>query len=350
MLDTTYIGNPIKRWFVAVALLLGAFLLGRMVSALLRIFGARFKSQLLSAMATESRGPVTALVSVLGGRVAAEALVLPAGVKVLVEKGLAFLSVITLTWLVANTYDAVHKGVFEPYARKSSAMNSIGFEVSAILAGVGIGGMALALASQDTVANLFGGVLLLAQRPFKVGERIEVAGINGWVHQLGLRNTTIKNWYGRLVIIPNKKFIDSVLINIDSQSVYYQELRLRLVAETTPEQVEKALQILRDIVADGPLLDKTPWVAFDRIEHGFFEIEFWYAILKWTAKDAPSIPNEYEKLCQGKTWVNLEILRRFEAARLRFAVPLQAYVAGGVERRAALPPALEQARPREDVL
>ena len=367
MLETVYFGNTIHRWLIAGGIILAALILGRILGAVLKAAGARFKSPFVVAVAAGVDGPVTSIVLIVGARVATESLVLPAGLKDLVGKAVMFLSVATLTWLAANAYDAIHKGIFEPYARKpdaaidlhifvvlrtivnvivwmvglASALNSVGFEVSAILAGLGLGGMALALASQDTVANLFGGLLVLMQRPFKVGDRIEVAGINGWVHQFGLRNTMVKNWYGRVVLIPNKKFTDSVVTNIDSQAVYYQEARLRLVPETTPAQMEKAIQILKDIVADGPLLDKTPWVAFDRIDHGFLEIELWYAVLKWTFKDVPDIPNEYEKICQGRTWVNLEILKRYDAAGIRFAVPLQAYGSGdAAPRRAGPPPVL----------
>lgn len=367
MLEKVYFSNSIQRWLIAAGILLGALLLGRIVSAVIKAIGSRLKSPFISSISAGITGPLTTLVVILGFRISSESIELPAGVKDLVAKGVVLFSVITLTWLVANAYDAVNKGVFEPYARKpnaavelhvfavlrtvinvlvwmigiASALNSIGFEVSAILAGLGIGGMALALASQDTVANFFGGVLVLTQRPFKVGERIEVAGINGWVHEFGLRNTVVKNWYGRLVLIPNKKFTDSIVINIDSQKVYYQEAHIRLAPETTPDEMETALQILRDIVKDSDLLDKTPWVAFDRIDHGFFEIELWYAILKWSPKESEKIPNEYEKLCRGKTWVNLQIVKRFQAAGIRLALPLQAYVAhepGG--RRAAPPPAL----------
>lgn len=367
MLETVYFGNTIHRWLIAGVIILSALILGRILGAILKAAGGRFKSPFVVAATAGIGGPVTAIVLIFGTRVAAESLDLPAGLKDLVSKIVTFLSVVTFTWLGANAYDAVHTGVFEPYARKpgaavelhifvvlrtivnvliwvvglASALNSVGFEVSAILAGLGIGGMALALASQDTVANFFGGIVVLTQRPFKVGDRIEVAGINGWVHQFGLRNTVVKNWYGRVVLIPNKKFTDSVVINIDSQAVYYQEVHLRLVPETSAAQIEQALQILKDIVAEGPLLDKTPWVAFDRIDHGFFELEFWYAVLKWTAKDAPEIGNEYEKSCQARTWVNLEILKRFEAAGIRFAVPLQAYVsADAAPRRVGPPPHL----------
>jgi MscS family membrane protein len=124
-------------------------------------------------------------------------------------------------------------------------------------------------------------------------------------------------------LIPNKKFTDSIVINIDSQSLYYQEARPRLEPRTSAAEVESALEILADIVREIDLLDKTPWIMFDKIEHGFFEIEFWYAIPRWTAREASSIPNEYEKICRAKSLVNLEVLKRFESAGIRLAIPME---------------------------
>lgn len=349
MLDRLFWGNSIQRWIIAAAIVLGSLILGRIVAALTKVIAGRLKSNVITSISEGVAGPLTTLMVIIGTRIATESLELPAGLKGLVEKGATLFSVVVFTWFAANAYDAVHKSVFVPYAKRpdsavdlhifavmrtilnvliwivgiASALNSVGFEVSAILAGLGIGGMALALASQDTVANLFGGVLVLTQRPFKVGDRIEVAGINGWVHQFGLRNTIIKNWYGRDVLVPNKKFTDSIVINIDAQTVYYQEARLRIDPRTNAAGIETAVQILNDIVRDVAEVNKNSWVMFDKIDHGFFEIEFWYEIPRWTAKEVAQIPNEYEKICRAKTKVNLEIMKRFEAAGIRLAVPVE---------------------------
>ncbi|MBZ5710718.1 mechanosensitive ion channel family protein [Nannocystis pusilla] len=352
MLDSVYLGNSIQHWIIALAIVVGSLAAGWIISAFIRLLGKRFKSEFMVSVAAGAGDPVTALVVLFGVRIAAESLALPVGVREIANNATVFCTVVVFTWLAANAYDAVHRGVFEPYAKRpgagvdlhlfavlrtiiniviwiiglASALNSVGFEVSAILAGLGLGGMALALASQDTVANVFGGVLVLTQRPFKIGERIEVDGIDGWVQHVGLRQTVVKNWYGRTVLIPNKRFTDSVVINIDSQSVYFQELRLRLAPETTAAQLKSATEILHQIAVDGPLLDNSPWIALDKIGHGYFEIEFWYGILRWTSAQARQFPDEYEKICRGKTWVNLEVISRFEAAGIRFALPIQAYV------------------------
>lgn len=349
MLEQEILGNSLISWFIAGGVILISFFLGRLLAYGMKVASRRLGSFVVSSMLDRLDGPITTLLLIVGVRIAVTPLFLPENVKLLVAQGLGFSFVMVLTWLMVKAYEGVHFGIFVPYARKpdaaielhifallqtvvnallwmvglASALNSIGFEVSAILAGLGIGGMALALAAQDTVANLFGGVLILLQRPFRVGERIDVNGVNGWVTEIGLRYTAIRNWYGREVLIPNKKFTDSVLTNIDSQSVYFQEVRLRLDPRTTAAQIEQAMQILHEIVAQYELLDKTPWVAFDKIEYGYLELEFWYAIPRWSPQEKNQIPNEYEKICRGKSLVNLEILKRFEAAGIQLAIPMQ---------------------------
>jgi MscS family membrane protein len=352
VLDQIVLGNSVKVWGVAAAILIVSLVVGRLVSAFLAAVSKHMPTAVVHIIAEGIQGPIMTIVLLFGARVALESLVLPDGAKVLLANATTFLLVLVLTWLCARAYDAIHRGVLEPYASRpgssvdlhlfvvlriivntvtwvvgsASALNSVGFEVSAILAGLGIGGMALALASQDTVANLFGGLLVLTQRPFKIGDRVEVGSVNGWVTHIGLRNTLLRNWYGREVMVPNKMFTDSVVVNIDAQQLYYQEARLRLDPRSSAADVQKALQILADIVRELPEIDKTPWIMFDKIDHGHFEIEFWYGIPRWRREESATIPNEYEKICRAKSRMNLEILRRFEAACLRLAVPMEIHL------------------------
>lgn len=345
-MEVAVLGTPLSQWLMAVGLVVGAVLLGRLLVAVLSASARKLGSGLVVAVTEEATAPLTVIATLLGVRLAVESLTLPAALGVVLTQGTKFFIAVSLTWLLVGVYDAFHRSVFEPQARKpdssielhllmvlrtvahvliwlaglATALNSIGFEVTAVLAGLGIGGMALALASQDTVSNIFGGVVVLTQRPFKVGERIEVNGINGWVQKIGLRTTTVTNWYGRLVQIPNKVFTDGVVTNIDSQGCYYQEARLRIEPWTPPAKVEEALAILRQITNDNDLLVKTGWAALDKVDPAFLELEFWYAVAKWSADEKASIGNEYEKICQAKTQVNLAVLRRFEQAGIRFAL------------------------------
>jgi len=353
MLETVAWGNTVQQWIIAAAIILAALIVSRIITLVLRTVLGRISSTAIQAISKEVQGPISMLALVFGIRVAMESLVLPEGAKFLVADAATFLSVIVLTWLCVRLYRAIHNGVFVPYAKRpesavdlhlfsvlrtvinvviwivgiASALNSIGFEVTAIVAGLGIGGMALALASQDTVANLFGGILVLTQRPFRSGDRIEVGSVDGWVTQIGLRNTLLKNWYGRDVLVPNKMFTDSVVVNVDAQQQYYQEARLRLDPRSPATDVERAMKILHEIVRDLPEISSNEkWINFAQIDHGFFEIEFWYAIPRWRPSESAEIPNEYEKISRGKTSVNLAILKRFEAEGIRLAVPMEIHL------------------------
>jgi MscS family membrane protein len=348
MLERVIWGNSIERWLISAVILVAALVVGRIASGLMRSLAKRTRWKAAGVIAEQIGGPVMIFALVFGLRVAIEALEMQPNEREMLTKAITMSVGIVVTWLFVQAYDALHRGIFEPYAKSpdarielhlfvvlrtivnillwtvglASTLNSIGFEISAVLAALGIGGVALALASQDTVANFFGGVIVLTQRPFKVGERIEVDGIDGWVHRLGLRTTIVKNWYGREVSIPNKRFTDSVVINIDSQSCYYQEALIRLDPRTTADQVDLALQILGEIVRDTETLDKQHWAALDKIGHGYLELDFWYAVSKFNAADQGKFPNWYGKVCRAKTDVNVAIMRRFESAGLQLALPM----------------------------
>ena len=86
-------------------------------------------------------------------------------------------------------------------------LNNAGYDVGAIVAGLGIGGLALALAAQDSVKNLFGGFTIFVDKPFKVKDRIKISGFDGAVEEIGIRSTRIRTLDGRMVTIPNSKFL-----------------------------------------------------------------------------------------------------------------------------------------------
>ena len=90
-----------------------------------------------------------------------------------------------------------------------TAMNNAGYDVAALLAGVGIGGLALAMAAKDFVANIFGGIAVFVDKPFQVGDRIVVNGIDGTVQEIGIRSSRLITLEGRRVTIPNNSFTNS---------------------------------------------------------------------------------------------------------------------------------------------
>lgn len=357
-LDDVVWGNTIQSWLIALAIIVGALILGRVISMLMRGLGKRTKWEIAGFIADNIGAPVMVFVMLFGFRVAFESLTMKADTHDLLTKATTFCVGIILTWLIVRAYDAVHRGIFVPYAKKpdtqidlhvlsvlqsimavviwtlgfASALASIGFEVTAVLASLGVGGVALALASQDTVSNFFGGLIVLTQHPFKVGDRISVAGVDGWVQHIGFRTTVIKNWWGQDITIPNTQFTNQVLINIDSQGQYFKELRPRLDPGTSVEKLEEALQIFRDIVKDNQdVLDAITWEAVAELGPGYIELEFWFAVTRWRPEESERF-DEYAKQALSMTKVNLELIRRYQAAGIKFAVPTNIHWNVEVER------------------
>jgi MscS family membrane protein len=249
-----------------------------------------------------------------------------------------FLLVINLTWLVARVVDALIEEYVVPLTEKTESdlddqllplfrkglkiivwtmgivvgLNNAGYNVGAVIAGLGIGGLAFALAAQDTVKNFFGGIMIFADKPFKIGERIQIGDIDGFVEEIGIRSTRIKTLAGRLVTIPNSMFSEDAIENIDKEPTRKVVLNLGLIYDTTSEQMEQAMQILKDISASHTdKINEEVLVSFNAFGDFSLGILFIYYIRKEA------------DILDAQTAMNLDILKKFNAAGLEMAFPTQ---------------------------
>ncbi|RLC16669.1 MAG: hypothetical protein DRI57_10915, partial [Deltaproteobacteria bacterium] len=193
----------------------------------------------------------------------------------------------------------------------------------AVIAGLGIGGLAVAMAAENTFANIFGGISIMISRPFKVGDRIRAAGVHGWVRNIGLRVTMISNFYGRKITVPNKMFTEGAIENVDTQPCYMQLMNLRLRYDTSPEKIQSALDILKELTLKNEYVDDTAWIGTDKIGDCSPDIEFWYAVKLWEPEDQAAFSNPYHKIILAKSRMNLEILRRFGTEGIKLALPAE---------------------------
>lgn len=250
----------------------------------------------------------------------------------------AFLFVINVTWLLVRTVDALIQEYIVPMTEKTEsdlddqllpifrkglkaifwvlgavvALNNAGFNVGAIVAGLGIGGLAFALAAQDTVKNFFGGVMIFADKPFKIGERIKINGIDGFVKEIGIRSTRITTLEGRMVTIPNSQFSDNAVENIDIEPSRKIVLNLGLTYDTRPDQMEQAMTILKGLGTDyKDLIDEEVLVSFNAFGDFSLGILFIYYIKKES------------DILQTQSTINLQILKRFNENGLEMAFPTQ---------------------------
>jgi len=189
----------------------------------------------------------------------------------------------------------------------------LGVSLLPLLTGLGVGGFALALAARPTLENLIGGLMILADKPFKVGQRIKVKDHDGIVQRLGMRSTQIRLLNGPQVKIPNEEMARVEIENISLRPNLRRRASLTIEYDTPIEKVEKAVAILKDILKDHEGMDpKRPArVFFNDFNPDSLNISmtYWYHPAKlWKSKAFD------EK-------VNLQIMREFEKEGIKFAYP-----------------------------
>jgi MscS family membrane protein len=190
---------------------------------------------------------------------------------------------------------------------------NLGINITGILASFSVGALAVGLAAQDTLANLFGAVAILLDRPFKIGDRIKLdGGVDGVVEAIGLRSTRVRNLDGHLVAIPNKTVGSATITNITLRPNIKTVMTIGLVYDTTTAQLKLAMDILDDIFRAHPMTQDV-WITFKEFGSSALNIE---VVHWWNSTD-------YQKYLAGIQGFNLSILRRFAEANLQMAYPTQ---------------------------
>ncbi len=191
--------------------------------------------------------------------------------------------------------------------------NQLGIPLVGVLAGVGVGGLAIALAAQDSLKNLLGSLMIFMDQPYKPGQRIVVQGHDGFVEQIGLRSTKIRLLTGAQTSIPNEKMASLDVENIGRRNFIRRQTNIRMAYDTPPAKIEEALTIIKDILRDhdGMRPELPPRVFFNEFNADSFNIfvSYWYH------------PPRRWRSMQFDEQVNLEIVRRFAAAGIKFAFP-----------------------------
>ncbi len=187
--------------------------------------------------------------------------------------------------------------------------------LTSIIAGLGIGGLAFALAAQDTLKNFFGSLALFTDKPFQIGERVVVDGEDGNIEDVGLRSTRIRTLDGHLVTVPNGELARMTVRNIGKRPYIRRLFNITITYDTPPKKVERALEIIKGILKDheGMNNDFPPRVFFNEFNSSSLNIIviYWYH------------PPDYWDFMRFSEKVNLEILSRFNSEGIDFAFPTQ---------------------------
>jgi MscS family membrane protein len=189
---------------------------------------------------------------------------------------------------------------------------SLGFEVKTFLTGLGIGGLAFALAAQDTIANLFGSFVVVMDQPFYVGEFIRVAAYEGTVEEIGLRSTKLRTVQRTQIVIPNKTVAAEVITNYTRMPQRRVDTTLGVTYDTPPEKIQAVLADLRALLRAHPGVHQGQIVVSLA---DFNDSSLRVQILYFTANP------DWESHMAVREEVNLAILRAFAARNVALAFP-----------------------------
>lgn len=337
------LGFELKDWIISFLIVLGCVIIGKILywflGNVVKKLTAKTKTKLDDIIIDMVEEPLV-FALVLGGiwYGVEYQLGLEGRARNIVDKVFYILIIINIAWLCARLFDAIVREFIAPRVKDSAsdlddqllpivrkgvkfiiwavaiiiAIDNAGYDVTAIIAGLGIGGLAFALAAQDSVSNLFGGFTIFTDQPFRVNDRIKVDGYDGFVQEIGIRSTRIKTLEGRIVTIPNSDISNNSVENVSSEPSRKVVVNLGLTYDMTENDMQKGMDLLKEISArHTDLIEENVLVSFNAF--GDFALNILYIYYIRPTSD----------ILDTMTTINMEILKEFNAHKLDFAFPSQ---------------------------
>lgn len=338
MLEYKIWGNTIDTWLISILIIVAAIVAVKIISILsakyIKPFVTRTENHVDDLLYDSLEAPVKFAVILLGIWIAIHRLVYPDTFVKTVDNAYRILIILDITWVFGRLFSGLlelywNRGVngqatkMLPVIRRTilvvvwivglvMALSNVGVNISALLGTLGIGGIAFALAAQDTVKNVFGAFTILTDRPFSLGDTIRFDGFEGTVVDVGIRSTRIMDYDKRIIAFPNYKVTDSYIINISSEPMRRVVLNIGLTYDTPAEKMREALKILKEIpkrVKNASSRPSDTTAVFNQYTDSSLVIMYIYFIEK--GGDILGVTSD----------MNMEILDSFNKAGLNFAFP-----------------------------
>jgi small-conductance mechanosensitive channel len=339
-LNTEFVGNSVRAWLIAGALLLSfaaAYaLVRRLAAGRIEKLSERTETQLDDALAAAAAATKPALLFFIAVFVASQPLSLPetlgrwvgilATVAALVQVGfwsVGWLDVMLASWRerrLGDDPDASTTFKFVHYALNVLIwaivllllLENLGVDISALVAGLGISGIAVALALQSILGDLFASLTILLDKPFVVDDYLAVDDLSGTVESIGLNTTRLTSLTGEQLVFSNKDLLQSRIRNYGRMEERRVLFRIGVVYGTSPGTLQKIPDMIQTVIEDQ---DQT------RFDRSHFK-EFGDSALTFETVYHMTVP-DYQAYMDVQQRVNLAVLRSFESEGIEFAFPTQ---------------------------
>lgn len=356
MLDQIYYNNTLQNWLISGGIILIALVINWLITFInrryLKALAKRTKNYFDNILVRTLETPLKVGIILIAIWTAFNRLEMSESFNAILSKSYQILTVLNVTWFFAHLTNGL---IIEYFIRRNARVNekfslrphldthlmsvirkvimfiiwtigivtalgNVGLDIKAILGTLGIGGIAIALAAQDTVKNVFGGFTILLDGTFRIGDRIIIGEHEGYVEDIGVRSTKIRNFDKRLITMPNYKIVEDAVINVSAAPQVRIINKLGIIYDTDPEKMQKALVILEEIAkSNDNVSNQGISTAFEEFGDFALIIRFVYFIQN------PS--DRYET----SSAINLEILKQFNNEGIEFAYPTQTIIFDGNE-------------------
>ena len=331
---------PLWQYLASLIYVFLAFLAARVLDwlfgTLLKRWAARTRTTLDDILLELMRGPVKVVAFVILLHIGLRVFRWPGWFTNFFSKGLHIIVAISITYVLLKVIDvfvgywkqrssSAEDKVFDdqllPIVRKSLKVfvvivavlftsQNLGLNITSLIASLSIGGLAIGLAAQDTLANLFGAVAVFVDKPFRVGDRIRLDAVEGDVETIGMRSTRVRTLDGHLVSIPNKTVGNATITNVAQRPNIRTVMNLGLTYDTPTDKVKRALQLLEEIYRAEPMT-KDVVITFNKFADSALNIE---VVHFWNATDQRAY-------LQGLQALNLRVKEAFDRESIAFAFP-----------------------------
>ncbi len=361
LVGPTFAHTHLWQWGALLAAIFGGLLLGKLISSGLRRASDRAQQQDKQTRAVICRtaaSPLSLALLTVGLSVGLSFIHQDEALTQFIQRVLALLFLISIGWFAYNLIDLVDilltrltaktesklDDMIVPLIRKTLRIflvivftlvvlqNVFEMNITGFLASLGIAGLAISLAAQDSVKNLFGSLTVFFDKPFLIGDRIKFDGTDGIVEEIGFRSTRIRTLEGHLVTVPNMKFIDGSVENVAARPSIRRILDVTITYDTPLEKIQEGVQILRNLLAEAEIAapfdleNLPPRVYFNDYNAASLNLRviYWY-----TLADG----RDYWGFLAHSEAFNLKLFDAYAKAGIEFAFPTQTlYLAGDPNR------------------
>jgi MscS family membrane protein len=340
ILTMAFFSNTIMQYVIFLSILCGAVVVGKIAYYITKNF-VKVLTKKTETVADDmlievAEHPVIFLIFILGFYIAYKSLTLTETVEHTFFNIVLVMLIINLTWFFTKLLDGLIKYYLVPFSEKTQTdlddalvpilrrfgkivlifisaviiLDKFGYNVTSLVAGLGIGGLAVALAAQETLSNIFGGITLLTDKPFALKDRVRVANKEGFVKEIGMRSTKITTMDGSELVIPNASIAKDIIENVTRETERRIKMTLGVTYDTPSKKLDKAIEIIKKIVNDhnGTAKNKCD-VFFDEFASSSLNLVVTYWI------------EDLINIFQIKNDINFKIKEAFEKEKIEFAYP-----------------------------